>query len=61
MTDKSAMFVITQNVLFNSSIKFLMKVSFEYWTKTVQKQLSYADLTSLPEFLSICATVISPR
>ena len=30
MTDKSAMFVITQNVLFNSSIKFLVKVSFEY-------------------------------
>ena len=53
MTDKFAMCVITQNVLFNNSTKFLMQVSFQDWTKTIQEPLTYADQTSLPKFLSV--------
>jgi len=53
MTDKFAMCVITQIVLFNNSTKFLMQVSFQEWTKTIQEPLTYADQISLPKFLSV--------
>lgn len=48
MTDKFAMCIITQIVLFNNSNKFLMQVSFQDWTKTIQKLLTYADRLLCP-------------
>ena len=59
MTDQFARFVITLNVLFNNSTTVPMNV-FSIWTKTIQKLLTYAHLTSLPEFLSIVLHKLVP-